>query len=91
VSGPVSQSRLPWDWNNGPGPEEYYTRGLLQADVIKRMLMYGFVTGGIDIPTGTAYGLSVRFHWVPPTTTIEINRLQVPVGASGLNRTPSHQ
>jgi len=43
------------NWNNGPGPQEYYPRGLQQAGVIDRLLMSG---GGVDIPSGRVYGRS---------------------------------
>jgi hypothetical protein len=55
VSGPVSQARLPHDWNNGPGPEEYYERGLQQEGLIYRLLMSSS-TLGVDIPSGRVYG-----------------------------------
>ncbi|HOR98773.1 MAG TPA: hypothetical protein PLZ74_10420 [Kiritimatiellia bacterium] len=56
VEGPVSQARLPYDWNNGPGPEEYYERGLQQMEVIDRLLMSSS-TLGMDIPSGRVFGL----------------------------------
>jgi len=56
VEGPVSQVRLLYDWNNGPGPEEYYPRGLQQVDVIDRLLMSSCGLG-VDIPSGRVYGL----------------------------------
>ena len=54
VSGAVSEMRLPYDWNNGPGPEEYYPHGLQQADVVDRVLMSS--GGGVDIPSGQVFG-----------------------------------
>ncbi|MDD4018363.1 MAG: hypothetical protein PHV28_10515 [Kiritimatiellae bacterium] len=56
VNGTVSQTRLPQDWNNGPGPEEYYTHGMEQTDVIDLLLMSS--GGGVDIPSGRVYGRS---------------------------------
>jgi hypothetical protein len=56
VNGNVSQAWLPHDWNNGPGPEEYYQRGLQQVDVIDRLLMSGGALG-VDIPSGQVFGL----------------------------------
>ena len=55
VSGPVSQARLPHDWNNGPGPEEYYERELQQEGLVYRLLMSSS-TLGMDIPSGRVYG-----------------------------------
>jgi hypothetical protein len=91
VTGPVVRSRLPLDWNNGPGPQEYYTRGLEQAAVNKRLLMYGYTDGGVDIPAGRVYGLSVRTYLYSGTVSNVIDRLNIPVGLSDINRTPSHQ
>jgi hypothetical protein len=54
---PLSQSHLsPADWNNGPGPQEYYPRGLPLAAVIKRCLMFGYTSGGHDLPMGSVKG-----------------------------------
>ncbi|HHU15753.1 MAG: hypothetical protein PHG74_14560 [Kiritimatiellae bacterium] len=79
VSGPVSIGRLPLDWNNGPGPEEYYPRGLQQATLIVRLLMYGTTAGGKDIPTGSVYGLNK-----------EKVLANIVTGVQSMNRTPSH-
>ena len=46
----------PADWNNGPGPQEYYPRGLPLAAVIKRCLMFGYTSGGHDLPMGSVKG-----------------------------------
>ena len=90
VTGKVSEERLPRDWNNGPGPEEYYTRGLEQAELMKQTLMYGYspqTGGGIDIPAGTVFGLKVlRYDILPP----EIGLEPVKVGLQHINRTPAH-
>ena len=46
--------RMPADWGGG-----YYPPNLMQADLIKQLLMYGWVEdgAGTDIPTGRIYGL----------------------------------
>ena len=77
---PLSKSHLsPADWNNGPGPQEYYLRGLPLATVIRRCLMFGYTSGGHDIPAGPVKGYSKEgvFGFVP-------------VGAQGMERRPAH-
>jgi len=77
---PLSKSHLsPADWNNGPGPQEYYLRGLPLATVIRRCLMFGLTSGGSDIPAGSVKGYSKEGEFGP-----------VPVGAQGMNRFPKH-
>jgi len=80
IEGAVSQARLPLDWNNGPGPEEYYERGRQQSLLVKRLLMYGYTSGGSDLTAGPVYGVkrncSINNH---------------PVGIESLNRNPMHQ
>jgi hypothetical protein len=80
IEGTVSKTRLPLDWNNGPGPEEYYERGLQQSLLVKRLLMYGYTSGGSDLTAGPVYGVrrnySITNH---------------PVGIQSLNRNPMHQ
>ncbi|MFA7054805.1 MAG: hypothetical protein WC328_17450 [Kiritimatiellia bacterium] len=79
VTGPVSNGRLPLDWNNGPGPEEYYPRGLQQASLASRLLMYGTISGGNDIPVGNVYGLNKE-------GVLDF----IQTGVTGMDRTPSH-
>ncbi len=79
VSGPVSYDRLPLDWNNGPGPQEYYLRGLPHATLVRRLLMFGAAAGGTDIPAGTVYGLDKQ-------DTVGL----VTVGVQSMDRTPAH-
>jgi len=77
---PLSQSHLSSaDWNNGPGPQEYYGRGLPLATVIKRCLMFGYTSGGHDIPAGPVKGYSKEGVFGP-----------IQIGASGMDRTPHH-
>jgi len=66
VNGTVSQTRLPQDWNNGPGPEEYYPHGMEQTAIIGVLLMSG-VYGGVDIPSGPIYGRSGDDGSLKPT------------------------
>jgi hypothetical protein len=58
-------SLAPADWNNGPGPQEYYPRELPLATVIKRCLMFGLTSGGKDIPTGPIKGYNREGAFVP--------------------------
>ena len=47
----------PLDWNDGSSPA-YYAPTLKQADLIKRLLMYGGPAYlGVDIPRGSIYGV----------------------------------
>jgi hypothetical protein len=78
---PLSKSHLsPADWNNGPGPQEYYQRGLPLATVIRRCLMFGYTSGGNDIPTGPIKGYSKEGEFGP-----------VRVGTQGMDRFPKHK
>ena len=45
---------MPFDWGGG-----YYPPGLMQTNLIKQLLMYGWVEdgAGTDIPTGSIYGV----------------------------------
>jgi len=47
---------LPKDWGGG-----HYPPGMMQTNVIRRLLMYGIDEAGVqqalDIPTGKVYGL----------------------------------
>ena len=54
VTGEMDLLRMPADWGGG-----YYPPGLMQADLIKQLLMYGWVEegAGTDIPTGSIYGV----------------------------------
>jgi hypothetical protein len=79
VSGPVSRDRLPMDWNNGPGPQEYYLRGLPHTTLIRRLLMFGAAAGGTDIPAGSVYGLDKQGTFGLVT-----------VGVQSMDRTPAH-
>ena len=67
------------DWNNGPGPQEYYLRGLPLAAVIERCLMFGYTSGGYDLPMGRVKGYKMGGIFCP-----------VSVGVQGMNRTPAH-
>jgi hypothetical protein len=80
ITGSVSKSRLPFDWNNGPGPQEYYPRGLQHSALITRLLMFGAAAGGTDIPAGPIHGLDKHGVAGPVQT-----------GVMGMNRTPSHE
>jgi hypothetical protein len=54
--------------------------------------MYGYTTGGVDIPAGTVYGLSVRTLLYPGGITVtEKNLMSVPVGLNAINCNPSHE
>ncbi len=79
ITGPVSKSRLPFDWNNGPGPQEYYPRGLQHSALITRLLMFGQSAGGTDIPAGSIHGIDKHGVAGPVHT-----------GVMGMNRTPYH-
>ena len=70
---------LALDWNNGPEPQEYYLRGLPLATVIRRCLMFGYTSGGNDIPAGPVKGYDQTGTFGP-----------VPVGTLGMNREPKH-
>ena len=51
VQGPPSKDRMPFDWG-------MYPPGLRQADLIERLLMYGYQSESkIKIPLGDVYGL----------------------------------
>ena len=68
------------DWNNGPGPQEYYQRGLPLAAVIRRCLMFGYTSGGHDLPMGRVKGYNVSGIF-----------RSISVGVQGMNRTPAHK
>ena len=58
VSGPVSAERIPADWGGG-----YYPPGLMQRELIPRLLMRGErfgpepeLSGSVYLPRGTVYG-----------------------------------
>jgi len=70
---------LPLDWNNGPGPQEYYLRGLSHTTLIRRLLMFGAAADGTDIPAGSVYGLDKQ----------GMSGL-VTVGVQGMIKTPQH-
>jgi hypothetical protein len=90
VTGPVSQERLPSDWSNGPGPEEYYIHGTPQSSVISRLLMNGISDeiggSGIDIPSGDIYGIGR----VSSTSDYQLDWIPVGLGSAGFTRTPNH-
>jgi len=69
----------PADWNNGPGPQEYYGRGLPHTTLIRRLLMFGAAAGGTDIPAGPVYGLDKQGTFGLVT-----------VGVQEMDRTPAH-
>jgi len=78
---PLSRDHLSTaDWNNGPGPQEYYPRELPLATVIKRCLMFGYTSGGKDIPAGPIKGYDKKGVFGP-----------VPVGVQGMERRPAHK
>jgi hypothetical protein len=89
VTGPVSRARVPLDWSNGPGPEEYYPHGLWQGSVVYKLLMQGspFSGGGVDIPRGRVFGLG-RTGALDP-----LHLGLIPVGQDSplFNPTPFHQ
>ena len=77
---PLSPDHLsPADWSNGPGPQEYYPRGLLLPTVIERCLMFGYTSGGYDLPMGRVKGYNVSGIF-----------RSISVGVRGMNRTPAH-
>lgn len=83
VSGAVSETREPKDWNSGPGPQ-YYDTSLDQENLIYRLLMYGtYSTTKADIPRGSIYGV-----WKPLGGVYQ--KSQAPVGLDGMDRTPTH-
>ena len=54
---PVCQEWLPGDWNNGTG-SRFYDPGLLQSEVIPRLIMYKYGSDSkSDIPAQSVYGL----------------------------------
>lgn len=73
-------NRLVRGGNNGPGPEEYYERGLQQSLLVRRLVMYGYTTGGIDLSAGPVYGLKRNY-----------SMNNHPVGVQSLIRNPTHQ
>jgi len=67
------------DWNNGPGPQEYYPRGLPLSTVIERCLMFGYTSGGHDLPMGSVKGYDRDGIFRP-----------ISVGVQGMSRNPVH-
>jgi len=90
VTGPVSRERIPSDWNNGPGPEEYYLPGAEQSSMIYRLLMHGnpavSSAGGIDIPRGDIYGI----RKVLLISGDQFDMVPVGLDSAGFTRTPNH-
>jgi len=84
VTGEIEKARMPWDWGGG-----FYPLGLMQADLIKQLLMYGWVEegAGTDIPTSTIYG--VWYEWVNRQRDWKLDL--APVGLDSMNRQPNHQ
>ena len=72
------------DWNNGPGPSEYYPNEYRQDVVIYTLLMHG-VSGanGIAIPRGSVYGVGGVSTATPFLDLI-------PVGRSSISPNPTH-
>ena len=68
------------NWNNGPGPQEYYPRGLQHSALITRLLMFGQSAGGTDIPAGSIHGLDRE-------GVVGL----VKVGVMGMDRKPFHK
>ena len=56
----VKEEFEPKDWNSGPAPA-YYERTLVQPQLVKRLLMYGYdqLDGGTDIPNGQVKGIDI--------------------------------
>lgn len=91
ISGLTSATRLPDDWNNGPGPAEYYDRYQTQALLLTHLLMYGYPQGGRDIPSGSVYGVySFSTQASSPIQGVLTTGLG-PCGLDSLNRNPIHQ
>ena len=66
VTGGVSRIRMPQDWGSATD-EGFYPRGLQQADLVKRLLMYGYTSQTkADIPYGAVYGL--WYEWIRDST-----------------------
>ena len=95
VSGPVTADRLPQDWGG-----DYYTPGLLQANLITyRLLMMGYedplIMTTYDMPLGSVYG--TWFYRQPPLFEGDIaidiwEQGLAPVGLDSMgNRQPFHQ
>lgn len=91
ITGPTSSALLPGDWNNGPGPAEYYDRYQTQAQLLTRLLMHGYPQGGRDIPSGSVYGV-YRFSLQASSPIQGVLTTGLgPCGLDSLNRTPTHQ
>lgn len=95
VSGPVSRERLPDDWGtNCEG--SYYQPGLLQKDLIRRLLMFGFEdnNAALDISTGGIYGIE-RTRIIDPWTGRMSRRYILSFPKTGIEqietRSPTHQ
>ncbi len=76
----ANQAWAPEDWNDGPGAA-YYDPNLTQPELIRRLIMYGTVSGiERDFPAGQVYGI----HYDAVGKLIK-------VGLDGLGtRTPVH-
>ena len=89
VSGRATEERLQEDWS------PYYPRGITQAEIIHRLLMYGRTGDGhVAIPRGDVYGLWYVNVWNPGVRTWSRDwRLSaVPVSAwHGMNRNPASE
>lgn len=86
VEGQAKMVWLPNDWSS------YYPRGITQAEIIRRLLMYGRSGAGhIDIPAGDIHGLWYVYI-LDQNTRDWIRDWRVslaPLGASrGMNRNP---
>ena len=63
VSGPVSEEKMPDDWNGGTG-QRYYRPGTRIESLIPKLLMYGNgVDDKADITIGDVYGLWYSNRW----------------------------
>jgi len=91
ITGSPTSSRLPCDWNNGPGPSEYYDRYLTQSLLLTRLLMYNSMAEGADIPSGSVYGV-YRFSLLASSPTPGVLATGLgPCGLNSLNRNPTHE
>ena len=63
VTGPISHDRLSQSWGGG-----YYPPGLMQTELIQRLVMYGVestmaANQGIDLPCDRVYGLHYTYDY----------------------------
>jgi hypothetical protein len=87
VSGFVSSSREPDDWNSGTSPK-YYNGTLSQQDLIQRLVMYGYQSDAkSDIPRGKIYG--VWYEWQQGTQVWHLSLCAVGLSDMGA-RQPAH-